>query len=755
MKQYYNNSWKDIVEMLQSDIFKGLSNEECLDRRKKYGDNKVDLPESRDVFKVLIKSCFSAYFIVTLAILIYLIYIGAINLSLGVGFVLLINLSLKLIYTNKKQKQIGELQKLNYSTVVVFRDGREQLVKSEELVKGDIVFYKKGSLIAADMRIIKAYNVKVSENNITGESFLKEKFDSKIDANISTIGEMKNILLKGSVIKDGEGTAIVIKTGNDTQFGRMLAMLTYASNSKHVLGSRIEKRLGKIIAIATLLAIGMYCLFSSYTQAKIALNLSLFSIGIVPVSILIFYYAKGLKRELEDEGIEIINMSTLALINDLDIIFLDKIGAITKEEMVVEKLFTNDTIIKNQEVNYNKDINVRRLIDILLLCNNATYNASDNSGKGDLLEVEYLRFAAKKLAYKTSLDVKNKRIFEVSMDSDKRFLSTLNKSKKGCRVNVKGNLDGVLERCTHIMINGIEKEIEQSDIEKIRSVDYNFSIEGLITQGVAYRSFSYQPTQSENIESNLVFVGIVALENPLNEGIENQIKYIRSRGILPAIFTEDNKITATTIGRKIGLIKNNDQVISGVEVSSLTKEELIEVLKKVRIFSRVTPEIKARIVGLFTKDNYKVAATGEDLSDLSLLSLSKLGIGKGKMPDIVKKICDIYIKENYLKGLFTLFDKSKDFEARLKLTFNMYAGFCVSQVILINILINVINAESNIVLMIIFIDILIVFFMILRILKVDFNKIEDKNYIVRAIIYNLILLAIYFLVEFLMRIWQG
>lgn len=749
MKRYYNNSWKEVVEALQSDIFKGLSNEECLSRRKSYGNNKIDLPESNKTFKVLIRASLSLYLVALLAISIYLIISKEYLLGSAVLITYIFNLSLKLFYTNRKESQIGELQKLNYSTVVVLRDGVEKIVKSEELVKGDIVFYKKGSLIAADMRIIRANDVLVDETNITGERFLKEKFESKIDGNISTVGEMKNILFKGTVVKEGEGSGIVIETGNSTEFGKLLALLTYANNNKHTLGKKIEKLLSRVIIVLISIIIVSYFILSKFGQASNILNLSLFSVGIFPVGIFLLNYIRILKKNLNNDGIELINLSTFDLINSLDILFLDKVGAITKERMEVRKLYTNNEIILDKDTNYNKDINTKRLLDILLLCNNSIYNASDDTGKGDLLEIAYLRFAANKLAYKSALDAKHRRVFEVPIDSDKRFLTTLNKSKKGYRINVKGNLDAVLDRCTHIMIDGIEKEIEQEDIEKIKAIDYNFSVEGLTTQGIAYRSFSYEPTSSENIESNLVFVGIIALENLLNEGIEEEINYIKNRGSVPIIFTEDNKIAATTIGRKIGLIKNDNQVISGVEVSSLNREELIEVLKIVRVFSRVTPEVKGKIIGLFTRDNYNVLSSGETLSDLTSLSLSKVGIGKGKMPDIVKKICDVYIKENYLKGLFKLFDLSKNYEERIKVSFNTFLASYISQIASINLMILFSNSEMKYLVSLILINLIYIFYTITRILMVDIKKVENKKYIIRSVGLNLILVIIYFIGELL------
>ncbi|MGL4108584.1 cation-transporting P-type ATPase [Clostridium sp. LP20] len=744
MEKYCNNSWKTIVEILASDIYKGLSESECDQRRKAYGDNKIYLPKGNSKVSTYIKLFLSLYLFVSIAVISFLFYrqeyiMGIITLAM-----ILVNASIKLVHVYKRQKEVGFLQNINYATITVIRDGKEKIIKAEELVKGDIVLFSKGSLIAADIRIIEAKDIKVDEKNITGESFLKDKFESKIDGNISAITEMKNILFKGSVIKEGAGAGIVIETGNSTQLGRLLAMLVYANNSKHTLDSKLEKPLGRIMITLSIVAIGFFFIFNNYSQGLENLELSLFSIQVFPIGAVVLLYVKFMKKDLLKEGIELINISTVDLINDIEILFLDKIGSITKEKMVVRKIYSNNVLYEDKNVNYNKDINIKRLIDILLLSNNAVYNVKDDSGSGDLSEIAYLSFAAKKLAYKSVLDSKFKRVFEIPMDSDKRILTTLNKSKKGCRANVKGNVDTILERCTHIMIDGLEKEISEEDIQRIKDIDFNFSLEGLATQAAAYRSFSYNPSVSENIESNLVFVGIVGLENPLNENIKEQITDIKSRGILPILFTEDNKITATTIGKKAGLISNSAGVISGVELDSMNREELIDTLSKVRVFSRVNPEIKGRIVGLFTKDNYSVAASGETLGDLASLSLSKVGIGKGKAPEIVKKVSDIFIKENYLRGFISIFDISKKFQERATKSISTLIALAISEIVIINIF-PLINSSGEIEMIpLAIINILLAPPISLVLLRVDGEEFKRKKYIVRTILWSLLTLgAIY------------
>jgi magnesium-transporting ATPase (P-type) len=685
LQKYCAETWKRVVEMLGGDIDFGLTSKEYENRKKLFGNNKIHLPSEKNGIKAFIKAFLRIYFLILIATLAVAIYKEDYFTAIILSVVIAITIIIKIYYLHNIQKEVFYLQKLNNIVVTVLRDGKLMQVKSEELVRGDIVKFKKESLIPADLRIISANKLKVDEKNITGENFYKDKYENIVEGSVLNLGEMNNILFKGTLVKSGEGTGIVVETGDETQLGKMLAMIVYAKN-KHVIGDKLEKSFSKIMLFASIII----CIFSailyySFNQMD-NLLLSLAVAVSFPVGILVLLQSILLKKYCKNKGIELNNISTLDVIQDIEYLFLDKIGSISKEEVFVRKIYSNDNIYSEEDIDYDNDINIQRIVDIVLLSNDALYNVEKDTGSGDLIEVGYLRFAAKKRAYKAMVNNKYKRIFEIPMESDKRVLTTVNKYNKGYRANVRGNVDAVIEKCKYIMEDGIEKEISQEDIEKIRAIDYNFSVDGLISQGIAYRSFSYQPSLSENIESNLVFVGIIALENPLNQRIEKDLEIIKRKGITPIIFTEDNKIAAYALGKKAGLIENTAGVISGVEMGSMTKEEFTSTLARVRVFARVTPEIKGKIVGMFVKEEYEVAASGESLGDSPILSIAKIGIGKGTASEIVKSLSDIFIKENYLKGFLKLFDISRNFKNGIQLEKGFLIALMVSEIIIVNIL---------------------------------------------------------------------
>ena len=673
MEKFCNNSWAQIVELLNSNIQSGISENDYETLKIKYGTNKIDLPSGNKLYKHILNSLKQKSAIIYIIIVITLFIFKNFLFAGMTVLILTSNLVLTIRHSIKRDKEIGALERLNSADTIVIRDGIQKVVKSEELVMGDIVKFGRDSVIPADIRIISAKDIKVDEKSITGEAFYKEKFESKIVGIISSLTDMKNILFKGSVIKSGSGLGIVIATGNSTQLGRMLAMLTYASNRKHNFGTMISKFLEKYLIsyFLGIIIVGSYFVYIGQDAEKSYISTALFALGCFPVTIIAKLVYKRVIKKFLDENIEIINFSVFNLIRDVNILFLDKVGAISKKEMIVKKLFINDTLVSTDDP-YIKEITFDRIVEISLICNNAIYNVGDNAGKGELDELAFLDYAAKKKIYKASIDSKNSKILEIPMDSDKRFSTVVSKFSKRYRANTRGNVDAVIETCTHIMLDGVEKELTDEYKTKIKEIDMNLSIEGLITQGFAYRNFTYEPSKSENIESNMVFVGVMGLENPLEENLENSISRIKDKAIVPILFTEESKLSAITNAKKANIIRNDNQVVAGIELDSLNHQELKDLLCRVRVFCRVNPEIKSKIVSLFIKDGHKVATTGETLGDLPALNLSNVGIGKGKASSIVKKVADVYIQENYLDGFFKIRDFSRIFNRNIDRGFKIY-----------------------------------------------------------------------------------
>lgn len=657
MERYCNSSWAQIVEYLNSDVQQGISEKDCTTIRQKYGGNKMDLPSGNKLYTYIFNTLKQKISIILIIISIILFALKYYLFGSVVSALLIFNIVINILHNIKRNEEVVNLQKLNSTDTIVIRDGIEKVIRSEEIVVGDIVKFNINSIIPADLRIINANEIKVDEKCITGEEGYKNKFEEKIIGSVSSPTEMQNILFKGSTIKHGDGLGVVIATGKSTQIGKILAMLIYSNTKKHnfieTLLENLQNRV--LIYLLAIIITGTYFIYFGQDMQRNHVVTAIFALGCFPFGIITILTYKGVIKKFADDNIEILNFSVFNLVRDVNILFLDKVGAISKKEMVVKKLFINNCLISNGD-SYTKEITFDRIVEISLICNNASDSMESNLQDFKLDDVAFLEYAARKKVFKSNIDSANPKIIEIPMDSDKRFLTIVTRLGNRYRANTRGNVDSVLEQCTHIMIEGVERELTEEYRTKVKRMDINLSVEGLITEGFAYRNFTYQPSKDENIESNMVFVGIMGLENPLEENLNSSLSRIKDKGLVPIIFTEESKLSAITNAKKANLIKNSNQVVAGIELDSLNQQELKELLCRVRVFCRVTPDIKSKIVSLFIKDGHQVATTGEVLGDLPALNLSNVGIAKGKISSVIKKIADVYIQENYLEGFFKIRD---------------------------------------------------------------------------------------------------
>lgn len=683
MDRYCNNTWTRIVQLLNSDDIQGMDEQKCLALQKKYGLNKTDIPNTNKPYMKILDGFKEKSTIVYIIVMIMLFFLKNYIAAFIVMAVCIINFVVLIVHNVNRDKGIHELASLDKGEAIVIRNGVQKTINSNQVVIGDIVKFASGVIIPADIRIIEADNVMVDESIITGQAGHVDKFSDTIIGSVNKLSEMKNILFKGTEIKSGNGTGVVIATGQSSQLGKQLSMMIYSSNRKHSLGIMVNDSLGKYL----LSYLGIVFIFFAYSFVadsdivRTNAATALIALGCCPSIVIELISVKRIIKKFKDENIHINNFSVFNLIKDVNILFLDKIGSITKHDMEVKKIYINNDIISTEDP-YVKEITFDRIIDISLICNNAVYNGQDNS-TGALDEIAFLKYASRKKIYKSSVDSKNRKIIEIPCDSDKKFSTVVTKINRGCRANARGNVEEILNICTHFMINGVERELTEAVRNEIKKIDMRFSIEGLITEGFAYRNFNYEPSKSENIESNMVFVGIIGLENSQEDDLNITINKIRDKSLLPIIFTEENKLSAMTNIGKTGLIKSKDQVVAGIELDSLNQSELKELLCRARVFCRVTPEIKSKIISLFIKDGHKVVSTGEVLGDLPALNLSNVGIAKEKASNVVKKISDVYVEKNYLDGFFKIRNFSKILDKNIDRIFKIYFMTILSEILVL------------------------------------------------------------------------
>lgn len=670
MKEWYSNSWSDVVEKLNSDARNGLTLRQVEMLSKNKNEKTVINLKNKTLnnnIKSLIKQVWLFILIMIMISCIFLIYKMIIE-SIVVSLILFTNIFLMFINEFKNSKKLNELEKLNPKYARIVREGKIMKISSEELVIGDIVFVDKGEYAAADLRIIESDNLKVKETAVTGEIYVSEKYEAKIDEEELSLSEMKNILFKSSVVVNGSATGIVIAEGKDTQIDNVINMFIEENENDNTF----KTSLYKIIDILSKISAGIFIisiiigLILNKHMNEILINADIIALSVMPVIgiILIVMISYLILKEFKKNGAVFKDLSVVKEFTGINVLCLDKIGILCKREMNVVKMYSSEKLINLMDMESLDEITYS-MLKIALICNDSISEYIQHYNSiNEISERAFIKLGEKYNVIKSEIQKENPRIFQIQYDSDRDMMTVVTRLYKFkniiYRSYTRGSVENLLTKCTHILKNGVEKAIASEDIEKYKEIDNSFCCEGFFVIAYAYRNFTYKPSLSENIESNLVFVGIAAIENPINEGLTESIGFCKNNNIQPVIFTDENKLTATAFGKAYNLIFSDENVISNVELDNITDDELEKNIKNYNIFSKIKPEQKLRISKTFMEQGYKTAFGGTKLSDISALRKSNVSIAVGdNCSDVIKNTSDIYLKNMSFLNIINIFKNSK------------------------------------------------------------------------------------------------
>lgn len=659
MTDWYNLAWSDVVNLMQSDANRGLIDEEVKLNREKYGSNKIMNLQKKKLMKSMLKQVVQPW---TASLLICAVVYSILHMYFAVVvLVVLLLLSAGMIFMEKfkDQKDLKALMKFNSGECNVVRNGTLTTINNEDVVVGDIVVYNKGSVIPADIRIMDCRNLSVIEAAVTRDNHIIDKYSSRLLEYDLSLSEMRNILFKSSVVHHGEGEGIVVAVGMNTEIGKLMETFLEIDQQENVFYKGISSVVNTtaLIGILGVLAVMVNGIVSGVAIEHVYASVAILLATSVPVgiSIIIYFISFIIKVNFSKQGIFVKSISKIQVASSMDVLISEKEGIFTRAIVSVLAIYDNDTI---QHINYKfvKNDNINRIMETAVLCNDSKLGFGSN----DLIEAALLNFGKMNGINKSELERNQKRILKMPYDKEKRIKTTVNKIDKNYRAYVKGAVDVLLEECTHIMKNGIERELTDDDIGEIKTADIKMSNESLYVIGLAYRNFKYKPSVNENIESNLIFVGLIGLENPIKDDTDIYIKKSRLMGLKPVLYTEDSKLTAMAVGKKIGILNVGETVISGIEMDYMEEGELERNIQKISTFSRILPNHKMKIVKAYRDIDYKVALTGNKLMDLPPLKIADLSISFGKnCSNVVKKLSDIYVKNIDFKLIIDLVFESK------------------------------------------------------------------------------------------------
>ena len=653
---WFNKSIEEVEKELETDLSKGLSNEEVQKRREKYGLNELKAKKKKSLFQKFLDQ-FKDFSIIIL--IIAAIVSGIVGVAEGEGvtdtiiilIVVIVNAIIGVTQEAKAEKSLEALQKLTDHASKVLRNGEVTVVPAKELVPGDIVVLDTGDYIPADLRIIEAVNLKSQESSLTGESVPVEKTIDKIEEKEVGIGDRINMLFSSSLVTYGRGKGIVVETGMTTEVGKIAGMLDNTEEQITPLQEKLNK-LGKTLGIAAL-AICVVIFIIGLIQGKepihmfmTAVSLAVAAIpeGLVAVSTIVL--AIGVQKMVKKNAI-VKRLPAVETLGSSTVICSDKTGTLTKNQMTVEKIFINGNTKDVEEYKDSNDLDLEKLVLANMLCND-TKISSDGTLTGDPTETALVDMGFT-LDFEPSIYDEMPRIGEVPFDSDRKLMTTINEVNGKYIVYTKGGVDELLARCNSYLLNGEIKQDLENYPKIVRENNEKMAKEALRVLSCAYKEIDHKPTDEEikNIENDLIFVGMVGMIDPPREEAKKAVEKCKTAGIKTVMITGDHKITATAIAKKLGILENEDEAITGQDLENMSDEELEKNVRHYSVYARVSPEHKVRIVRAWQKNGEIVAMTGDGVNDSPALKQANIGCAMGMVgTDVAKEAADVILTDD-------------------------------------------------------------------------------------------------------------
>ncbi len=691
----------------------GLNNDEVSKRQEKYGKNELKEKEKDSWFKIFISQLkdpmiyvlFAAIF-VTIIVSIYdtvkCVRSGEKFNFLSVGdwpdviiilAVILINALIGTIQEIKANTSLDALKKMSSPESLVIREGKRIKIKASELVPGDLVVIEEGDTIGADIRLVESINLKCSESSLTGESVPVEKDANIVFSDSVGIGDRTNLCFMSTTVTYGRGKGIVVSTGMNTEIGKIADALDDATDEETPLQkvlAKLSKFLGYLtlgIVIAVLLAEFVW-IFIDGNQSKvdswIDAVLSAISLAVAAVpeglsAVVTIVLSLGVQRMVKANTI-VRKLPSVETLGAVSVVCSDKTGTLTQNKMTVVEAYTNNSYYKENDFNKdNNDEMLRFLARGMSLCSNATV---DEGSFGDPTEIALVAFANNFEMHKKDLEGITPRVDELPFDSVRKMMSTKHKDNDNTIIYTKGALDSILAHTTHILENGVVREITALDLENINKANAYFADNALRALALAY-------TTKDNIDENdLIFVGLVAMIDPAREEAGPAVAKFKEAGIVTVMITGDHKDTAYAIAKKLGIVERKEDCYTGADVDSMSEEELRECVKTARVFARVSPTNKVQIVRAFEANGNICAMTGDGVNDAPSLKQANIGIAMGITgTDVAKGAADMVLVDDNFASIEKAVEEGRGMYANIKKTVIFLLSSNIAEVLIMFLLI--------------------------------------------------------------------
>lgn len=639
-QEIYQQKSEDVIKQLKTSINTGLSLQQVSDRLKTDGLNELVGKQKRGLFLRFIDQ-FKDFMIIVLIVAAILSGVVANEWTDAaiIMFVVLLNAVLGIIQEARSEAAIEALKQMSTPNAHVRRDGQVVEIPSTQLVKGDIVLLEAGDVVPADLRLVLAKNLKIEEAALTGESVPVEKKSKVIEADDVALGDRINMAYSNTNVTYGRGEGVVVATAMDTEVGKIATMLNNADETDTPLKANLNQ-LGKTLTLMILGICAFVCVVGIFTKQgtmpfdKLAIEMFLVAVSLAVAAIpeglpaiVTIILALGTQNMAKHKAI-VRKLPAVETLGATDIIASDKTGTLTQNKMTVEKVFYNDTY--HCDKLEDKD---NLAIKIMTLAND-TKITDNNSLLGDPTETALIQYALDSKWNVVDYLANNKRVQEVPFDSDRKLMSTVHQQADGKYfVAVKGAPDELLKRAVSLWHDDKIVDLDASAKAKILAANNDMAKNALRVLGLAYKVVDNKFTEvnSATVEQNLIFVGLVGMIDPERPEAKAAVAKAKSAGIRTIMITGDHQVTAAAIAKRLGIIGEDDTncVITGAELDKISDTDFVKCVANYKVYARVSPEHKVRIVKAWQKNGKIVAMTGDGVNDAPSLKQADIGIGMG------------------------------------------------------------------------------------------------------------------------------
>ena len=613
----------------------GLSSEEAERRLAEYGANELREQAKRTRLAMFLDQFKDFMILVLMAAAVVAGFTGELSDTISIAVIVILNAAIGFIQEHRAEKAMAALKKMAAPEAIVLRDGKPATVQASLLVPGDVVQLDAGKIVPADLRLTEVVSLKIDEAALTGESAPVEKHGDSIQKKSLPIGDRKNMAYKGTFVTYGRGAGVVIATAMETEIGNIARMLQEEEEVKTPLQKRLAQ-FGRRLALAVLAICAIFFVAGLMRGEPLmfmlltAISLAVAAIPEALPAVVTISLALGARKMVKQNAL-IRKLPAVETLGSVTYICTDKTGTLTINRMTVQEIYVDGRKLEDDAL--TKEMfsveDHEFLLSAMALSNDASSDR-DGNAIGDPTETALFSFAFEHGFAKDVLETKYPRVLEIPFDSERKCMTTVHEWTDGSYVSfTKGALEVLSGRSGSA--RGLD-DTKPMDKNEILQAGERMAGRGLRTLGVAMRRWEELPADAtpETIEKDLTMLGIIGLMDPPREEAREAVGLCKSAGIRPVMITGDHQATAVSIAQELGIVGDEkDAVISGAELEQLSLDEFEKRVENIRVYSRVAPEQKLKIIkGLQDRGQY-VAMTGDGVNDAPALRRADIGVAMG------------------------------------------------------------------------------------------------------------------------------